>query len=356
MFGCGRASHWIWRAFFFPLLLATPAHADVSAPKPLFASDATIKIRIEAPFSALIGKASHSTDPLDAKISLLGGHAEELAIQLSARGLSRRNPTNCNFPPLRIEFPEKPGEQSLFKGQKSLKLVTHCRSGSSYQQYNLLEYTAYRLLNLLTPLSLRVRLAEIDYVEATSGAVRIHRLGFLIEDIEDLAKRRGLEEIKTEALQPAQLNGAAAARSALFEYMIGNLDWSLVAGPKGSNCCHNVKLIGTPSAALADVISVPYDFDSTGFVDPPYAMAPEGLPVRNVRTRYYRGFCQFNTQTAEAARLILEKRSDMLATIGETPSLSAGSMNSATRYLESFFGEIADPAVFDRRILKNCRN
>jgi hypothetical protein len=356
MFDLRRASHWVLAALFSPLLLANLAHADISAPQPLFASDATIKIRIAAPFSALIRKAPRSTDPFDAKVFLQGEHAEELAIQLSARGLNRRKPTNCDFPPLKIEFLEKPGDRSLFKGQKSLKLVTHCRSAPSYQQFNLLEYTAYRLLNLLTPLSLRVRLAEIDYVEASSGAVRIHRLGFLIEDIEDLARRSGLEEIKTEALQPAQLDEAAAARSALFQYMIGNLDWSLIAGPKGSNCCHNVKLIGRPSASPQDVISVPYDFDSTGFVDPPYAVAPEGLPVRNVRTRYYRGFCQFNAQSAEAARLILERRLDLLATIGETPSLSAGSKNSATRYLESFFGEIADPAVFEHRILKNCRS
>lgn len=332
-----------------------PAHADVFVPVPLFASDATLKIRIEAPFSELIRKAPRSTDPFDAKILLLGGKAESHAIQLSARGINRRKTINCDFPPLRIEFKEKPGEQSLFKGQKSLKLATHCRSGSNYQQYNLLEYTAYRLLNLLTPVSFRVRQAEIDYVEAATGKVRIHRLGFLIENTEDLAKRNGLEEIKTQALQPGQLNGAAAARSSLFQYMIGNLDWSLIAGPEGTNCCHNVKLIGTPSAALSDVISVPYDFDSTGFVNPPYAVPPPGVPVRTLRTRFYRGFCQFNTQTVEAARHFLVSRSNILATIGQTPSLSDANKKSAMQYVESFFSEIADPALFERRILKNCR-
>ena len=40
-------------------------------------------------------------------------------------GISRRTTEACEFPPLRIEFKEKPGADSLFKGQKELKLATH---------------------------------------------------------------------------------------------------------------------------------------------------------------------------------------------------------------------------------------
>ena len=37
----------------------------------------------------------------------------------------------------------------------------------------------------------------------------------------------------------AQLTARDAARVAVFEYMIGNLDWSMRAGPAGQGCCHN---------------------------------------------------------------------------------------------------------------------
>jgi hypothetical protein len=89
-----------------------------------------------------------------------------LPISLSLRGLTRRAADVCDFPPLRVRFTGAPPPQSLFAGQKSLKLVTHCRNSASFQQYLLLEYSAYRMYNLLTPRSFRVRLANIDYRDA----------------------------------------------------------------------------------------------------------------------------------------------------------------------------------------------
>jgi len=80
-------------------------------------------------------------------------------VTLSVRGITRRKKEICAFPPLRVEFPQKPGPDSIFKGQKRLKLVTHCQR--DYQQYLLLEYTAYRLYRALTPESFNVRLARL---------------------------------------------------------------------------------------------------------------------------------------------------------------------------------------------------
>ncbi len=42
--------------------------------------------------------------------------------------------------------------------------------------------------------------------------------------------------------------------------------------------------------------SVPYDFDSSGLVNAHYAAPPEGLRVRNIRQRLYRGFCAFKDE------------------------------------------------------------
>jgi len=86
-------------------------------------------------------------------------------------------------------------------------------------------------------------MAEIDYVEGRTGSVRIHRLGFLIEDIDELGARNGLKEIKTEKIERAQLNADAVARSDLFQYMIGNQDWSDRLPAAGRICCHNIRLL-----------------------------------------------------------------------------------------------------------------
>jgi hypothetical protein len=326
-----------------------------AAPKPLFESEAILALRIEAPFAALIKGAPRSKDSFDAKLLVLGAQPESLAIELSARGISRRNPNVCEFPPLRIVFKDKPGESSLFRGQHALKLATHCRADADSRRLNPLEFAAYRMLSVVTPVSFRVRMAEVDYVEARSGALRIHRSGFLIEDVHELAARNGLKEVKTLRTELDQFDPTAVARSELLEYMVGNLDWSDRAGPAGTECCHNVKILGASREDTKNFVPVPYDFDATGFVDPPYALPPIGIPVKTVRTRYYRGYCRFNAQATEVARSIFEKRADVLASIRATPFLSDGDKTNATRYMETFFDEIKTPEDMSRRILNHCR-
>ena len=196
--------------------------------------------------------------------------------------------------------------------------------------------------------------AEVDYVEARTGSVRIRRLGFLVEDVDELADRNGLKDAKTDKIERAQLDGSAAARSDLFQYMIGNQDWSNRQAAAGMNCCHNIKLLEASAGALRDLVPVAYDFDSSGFVDAPYALPPTEVPITTV-TRYYRGLCQFNAQVIEAAQHTLERRADLLASVGSTPFLSEQSKGSATRYLETFFDEIANPGKLNRRILGYCR-
>ncbi len=315
-----------------------------------------LKLRIEAPFDDLIQAAPGSTKPFEAKLTLLEPAPELYSIHLSARGVSRRSPSACEFPPLRIEFREKPAGPSLFWGQKSLKLATHCRRSGDFQNYNLLEYAAYKLLNVLTPVSFRVRLAEIDYVESRTGAVRTHRMGFLIEDIDELGERNGLKEIKTDKIERAQLNASAVARSDLFQYMIGNQDWSDRVPTVGKMCCHNMKLLGASSSDPRDLIPVAYDFDSSGFVDAPYALPPVGVPIPTVRVRNYRGLCQFNDQAIAAAHEVMERRVELVASVLSTPYLPERSKKSATGYLEEFFDQIKDPDQVNRHILEKCRN
>jgi hypothetical protein len=336
-------------------LAAAPAQSAPSTPRPLFAADSVLQLRIEAPFADLIKAAPHSTNAFDAKLIVAGAAAETLAIKLSARGISRRSPEVCEIPPLKIEFTDKPGAASLFKGQKSLKLATHCRDDANYQDYGLLEFLAYRLHNVLTPLSFRVRLAEIDYVEARTGRIRIHRHGFLVEDIDELAERNALHDIKVDKIDRGMLNGAATARSDLFQYLIGNQDWSDVMSTAGTNCCHNIKLLAASKDSRTDLVPVAYDFDSSGLVDPPYALPPTTVPIRNVRTRYYRGYCQFNAEVTAAVQEALAKRNELMSTVDATPALSSRGKNSAHEYLDSFFNDISDPARLQQQIIGRCR-
>lgn len=337
-----------------------PALAYAKDPKPLFSDDATIKIRLEAPFGIIMAKAERSTDPYSARLTLIDAGAPEThTITLAARGNSRRNKDNCRFPPLRIRFGNKesghkPSSASLFKGQKSLKLVTHCNQSKKYQQYTLLEFAAYRILNILTEDSLHVRLATIDYVDDGSGKSIIKRTGFFIEDMDDAARRTDRKELDVPAVNRSDLDGPAAARTALFQYMISNLDWSMLKGLEGTDCCHNTKLMGPTDANAKSVVPVPYDFDQSGLVSADYALPPANIPVRKVTTRVYRGYCRHNSFIKPQVAIFVEKRSAILAVLDGVPDLETGHKKRTKDYMDRFYEALTDPEKLDRKILKKC--
>ncbi len=338
----------------FAILLTTPAWAG--NPHPLFADENPIKLTITAPFGEITHKAERSTDQHEARLDYHGAAAETHAIKLSARGNSRRSKLLCDFPPLRIEFAEKPVDASFFDGQNRLKLVTHCKRSARFQQYYLMEYTAYRFLNVMTPLSLKVRMAEIDYVDAKNGKTVISRLGFLIEDTDDAARRNDMVEIDTPDINKAQLNAAHAGLYSIFQYMIGNLDWSMHSGVDGKDCCHNTKLVGAKAAAQEQLVPVPYDFDYSGLVNAPYAVPPENISVRNVQQRRYRGFCTHNGDALAAAAAFRAKKGELLAVLADNSALEDRTLKSAERYVNAFFDDIADDATIEKKLFRHCRD
>ena len=333
------------------LALSTGAASQPVKPaKPLFAANDKIHIVIQAPLQTLIRNRK-----ADAAIpgTLTDPSGLALPINLSLRGISRRTTAVCEFPPFRVDFTSRPPPTSIFAGQKKLKLVTHCRNETSSQQYILLEYSAYRIYNLLTPRSFRARLADIDY-RGADGRPIISRVGFFIEDESDVAKRNGLREVKApEPAIPAEdLAATDAARYALFEHMIGNHDWSMRAGPQGENCCHNAKLIG--ALAPGATIPVPYDFDMSGLVDVPYATVPEQLGISSVRDRYYRGFCIHNPQVAATASQMRAQQAAVQEVLSEVPGLEDRMRAKAVNYLQGFFAQIRTDGDVNDHLLKRC--
>jgi hypothetical protein len=322
---------------------ATPVRA-ADGPKPLFASDEVLSLTLEGPFATI--SRDPGANPVPGVLTVGGAMPEILPVSLSVRGITRRKQEVCSFPPLRVAFTQKPGASSLFKGQKHLKLVTHCQRMADFQQYLLLEYAAYRLYRALTPESFNVRLARIDYV-GKGGRVLTTRLGFFIEDIDDVATRNGQERVAgTRTISAAQLDAAAAARYAVFEYMISNLDWAMTAGPVGTDCCHNARLLGGKgvTAASAGLIPVPYDFDFAGLVNAPYAMPPDGIHVANVSVRRYRGFCIHNEEAKTFLAQMAMRRDSLIAVLNQTPQLEERTRRHAAGYLGDFFDAAASPS------------
>ncbi len=51
----------------------------------------------------------------------------EFGIEARARGHFRKNPANCNFPPLKLKFKKKTVTGTVFEGLKDIKMITHCK-------------------------------------------------------------------------------------------------------------------------------------------------------------------------------------------------------------------------------------
>lgn len=337
-------------------LLASP----VLAADHLFADEAPLHITLTAPFPTLVHEAKYSVKPYPATLTLTDqvGAAQTFQIQVHARGVSRRK-IYCSFPPIMLVFDKQAVHGTVFHGQHHLKLVNYCQPGPDYEQRIVLEYLVYKLYNLITPMSFRVRAAEITY-RASAADPGVTKFGFLIEDVKALADRNEREDLAVASHQVslAQLDARAATRAAMLEYMIGNLDWEFLASAPGEKCCHNVRLIAAPDAKPATaraVVPVPYDFHFSGFVDSPYAGPPEGIPIEKVTERFFRGFCAFSGEIPAVADEYRARRAEMKALIDNQPQLTAHFRDKADRFMDGFFDILDDPARMQSQLVRHCR-
>jgi hypothetical protein len=332
-----------WVAAAFAALLSSTAVAKPGEPTPLFASDTPIHMTLQGPMSALASSKSETPRPATMTVDGVA-----YPITLSARGIFRK--ANCDFPPLRVTLTTPAPKGSLFDHQRRLKLTAFCKKSEGFQQKILLEYAAYRLYNLMTPLSFRARLANIDYLDE-GGRPYISRVGFFIEDVDDLARRNGLKAAKMGSMVPVQqIEPVSGARLALFEDMISNYDWSMRAAPQGQECCHNVRMLGDgrPGSLLT---VVPYDFDFSGLVDAPYADVPEGIPVQNLRQRNYRGYCAHEGQAQAIATELTPRRAEFTGVFAAIPGLLPREQGKASAFIDGFFNDLAGG-----KVLRSCVN
>ena len=242
---------------------------------------------IEAPLTTIFKDRGKERNERPSKLILpaADGQPTALKVDIRTRGKTRAERRICEFPPLRLDF-DTAGRGTMFETENALKLVTHCQDGrAEYDQYVLQEYLVYRVYNLLTDLSFKVRLARVTYVDTDGKRDPVTRNGFLIEDVDAVAARNGWQALRVPAVPPQISDPPTLALVEVFMYLIGNPDWSVFSiEPGEETCCHNTVPIG---AGAGPVFSVPYDFDIAGIVHTRYAdrlFVPESRNM-GIRTR-----------------------------------------------------------------------
>lgn len=246
----------------------------------------------------------------------------------------------CQFLPLRLNFSEKSSTGTLFEDQDKIKLVTHCRNNQRGEQDLLEEYLAYRLFNLLSEVSYRVRLLQITYSD-TGGkldAKAQNRYGFVIESARELATRINATAVNVTGISRNSLDSEQAALVYIFQYLIGNTDWSIVAADSDEFCCHNGDLFAIDS----DLYLVPFDFDLSGLVNTRYAKPDPSLPINRVRRRLYRGYCTDPDALQKALQSVIDKQTEIMQLPQQIPGLLPKQSENASEYLRDFFERAAD--------------
>lgn len=310
----------------------------------LFEKDDVLEVTLTGPLNSLFQhKKDEKAFPFTLEVD-----GKKLQIMASARGNSRKKV--CYFGPIKLQFDPPEGENSVFWDQKSLKLVTHCNKSSKAQDNIIEEFLAYRFFSLLSDASYRVRLLSINYID-TENRRSTRKPGFVIESTRHLASRNNARQVSLPAVSLRKMNDRQLALVYVFQYLVGNTDWSLVAGEGKDSCCHNGRLISKND----ELLYVPYDFDLSGLVDASYAFPDPSLRIKKVTRRRYRGFCLDRPILASALQQVKSHEAGYYDMIDSLPQLSEPAKKKARRFLERFFEEASDEqkllGSFERRCL-----
>jgi hypothetical protein len=186
----------------------------------------------------------------------------------------------------------------------------------------------------------------VDFEDSLVKRITETHYCILLEDENKLADRnkcfvwnRKLEPMKSTAAK--EFN-----KMAVFEYMIGNTDWSVPY-------LQNIILISKDSTKAP--FAIPYDFDHAGIVDAPYAKPAEELEISSVRERLYRGFCEKDKKIFAETFELFNKLKDDFYKIYTSSSLVSGKyIRSTIKFLNEFYKVINNDKAIDAEFGKPC--
>jgi hypothetical protein len=315
----------------------------------LFEDDSLIEISLRFDLSTYFREKPRE-EYIKANLTIHGDKTDSISrdIRLKTRGVFRNK--YCTFPPIELNIKKaKFGYSDLDKISK-LKLVPQCSSGKETGDYVLKEYLAYKLFNVLTDTSLRVRLLTVNYLDSEKKRKPIKQFGFFLEPVEMLTTRTNSVLIKARTLDQKSIVPRIMDRLAIFNFMIGNYDWSV---PGLHNILVIKSLVYDPSGLG---IAIPHDFDWTGLVNASYAIPAENVPTENIRERLFEGVCRSKEVFQKDLDLFLAKKDEFYKVINDFPHINQREKRDLTDYLDGFFDQLVgdrEPILYN--LMNNCK-
>lgn len=317
----------------------------------LFDSDEILEISLSLDLATFL-KKTDKTQTFDGELTFHFSETDSVDrnVIVKYRGMSRFE--RCKFPPVRISF-KKPLYEGPDSGKiKSIKLVNPCQQGVTFEQYVIREWLVYRLYNVLTDTSFRVRLLKVNLIDSENKRKPIEQYGIFIEPEDLLAERENILEVKTKGLSQRHMYPAMIDRVAIFNYMVSNWDWS-VPGQ------HNVSVFTSPDPAQGGLgIPVPFDFDLTGVVNAEYAIPPPDMGIERNRDRMFTGICRTREEYRAALMDFLALKEEFYSEVNSCQYLSNPAKRDITSFLDQFFDQLEKEKSLDNLIdlfLDNCK-
>jgi hypothetical protein len=207
------------------------------------------------------------------------------------------------------------------------------------------EWLVYKLYNLVTAESFRARLVRVTLEDEDHKKMPSPFYGMLLEDEKQMAKRNNSISIK-EKIKPYQTMSEPFLKMAVFEYLIGNTDWSV-------EYMQNIKFIAADSASTP--VTVPYDFDLSGIVDAPYALPAPELKMTSVRERRYRGYCIKDMKMFDSTIAFYNGLRKFFYSLYSNCSLLDDKYKKQTfNYLDEFYSTINNPKNLQKEFAYPC--
>jgi hypothetical protein len=311
----------------------------------LFKSDEIVNIELRTDFSAI--QRDRAENPVYHNGELIyytpGGEAKKLSVKVMARGNFRRNPVNCTFPPLSLNFMKSEVKNTIFDNQDKLKLVTPCQDDKDV----IFEYIIYKMYNQVTDFSMKVRLVKILFFDTGSDKEVFRKYSFFIEEKEHVAERNNSFE-KDRLVTPYDLDRENVKKMSVFEYIIGNTDWYFTSR-------HNLVILQPDDTSLLSS-AVPYDFDFSGFVDADYTK-PKGIPDKLLDNRHvYKGICYTIEEFNEIFEFYRKLRPTFESIINNMDIIPKHSRKQCLNHLKYFYTIIESSDLIKQQFLDVCES
>lgn len=289
-----------------------------------------VRITLTYPFDSLYKSNREEISSVISISSKAGVLLKDEPMSLNLRGKFRR--MKCTMPPLLLNFKKSTLRSLGLSEEDEMKLVTHCLETEEGQNNLEEELLCYQVYESLTPYAYRTIWVTVTYVDTLHGSKPIISSGFLLEPDKVICNRLGLTERKLFNLAQDSLHFESYSRTAAFNFLIGNRDWSVVMS-------RNAKLFF--DAGLSKYIVIPYDFDYSNVVAPSYRRETRPAGMVNSYDRIYQGE-YFQDRAGEILKSFAQSSTNILNQVNSAPNtIQEAKRKAIYKYFEFWFDYIA---------------